>query len=78
VTFLIRSWRGEGVRRRDQLILAVSLLFFGVSDLIEVHTGAWWRPWWLFMLKALCLLGIIRSLWKLWPMLGSATPRDRK
>ena len=25
---------------------AVSLLF-GISDLVEARTGAWWRPWWL-------------------------------
>jgi hypothetical protein len=29
---------------------------FGVSDLVEAQTGAWWEPWWLFVMKAACVL----------------------
>ena len=32
---------------------AVSLLF-GISDLVEARTGAWWRPWWLLALERPC------------------------
>jgi len=31
-------------------------LLFGISDLVEVQTGAWWDPWWLFTLKAFCVV----------------------
>jgi len=34
---------------------AAALLLFGVSDLIEAHTGAWWRPLWLLLMKAVCV-----------------------
>ena len=36
-------------------IAAAAFFFFGLSDLIEAQTGAWWRPWWLFVLKATCV-----------------------
>jgi hypothetical protein len=42
--------------------LPFAFLAFGVSDLIETQTGAWWRPWWLLLLKAACVL-VIFSAW---------------
>jgi hypothetical protein len=40
-------WRGMGV---------VVLIAFGVSDIVETTTGAWWRPWWLFAWKTICVV----------------------
>lgn len=37
-------------------LVPVAFGCFGVSDLIEVQTGAWWEPWWLLVLKAACVL----------------------
>lgn len=37
-------------------LLPLAFACFGVSDLIEAQTGAWWDPWWLFVLKAACVL----------------------
>jgi hypothetical protein len=47
-------------RRRRALgpvtyVLAATLVLFGVSDLVEAQTGAWWRPWWLLVWKGMCL-----------------------
>ena len=44
-------------------IAGVALVVFGFSDVVERHTGAWYRPWWLFAWKAGCvaILG-----WLLW------------
>ncbi len=39
----------------DVLISAVTLVLFGVSDLVETVTGAWWRPWWLLLWKGVCV-----------------------
>ena len=75
ITFFIRAARDERRWKRDQLVLGFAFLGFGLSDWIEVHTGAWWRPWWLLALKAICLLVIVRSLWKLWPLLSSKAGR---
>lgn len=37
-------------------ILVVTLAIFGASDLVESRTGAWWKPWWLFVWKAVCVV----------------------
>ena len=37
-------------------IAAVAFFGFGISDLIEAQTGAWWEPIWLFFFKAACVL----------------------
>jgi hypothetical protein len=78
LVFLVRAFTGERLWRRNQLILAIAFGGFGLSDWIEVGTGAWWRPWWLLALKAACLLIIVRSLWKLWPLLKPKRPSDQK
>lgn len=45
--------------RRVSSIASVLLVLFAISDVIEMQTGAWWRPWPLLLLKALCLVGLI-------------------
>jgi hypothetical protein len=37
------------------LSLPVAFFIFGISDLIETQTGAWWEPWWLLLIKTLCV-----------------------
>jgi hypothetical protein len=44
---------------RHQSIAALAFAVFGVSDIIECYTGAWWRPWWLLVLKASCVVALI-------------------
>ena len=44
---------------------AIVLLLFGASDLVEVCTGAWWRPWWLLAWKGGCLVALL-LLWRKW------------
>lgn len=34
--------------------LCTALVVFAVSDAVEYQTGAWWRPWWLAVLKLAC------------------------
>jgi len=61
-------WAGMGVvvwlKRRDRLGLAIAaaLLAFGLSDIVETRTGAWYRPWWLLVLKLACVMTIAGSL----------------
>jgi hypothetical protein len=40
---------------RTPTLAALTLTAFGVSDVVETITGAWWRPWWLLLWKALCV-----------------------
>lgn len=44
------------MRRPWRWLLPCAFALFGVSDLIEAQTGAWWEPWWLFVMKAACVL----------------------
>src|SRR5262245_61676498 len=48
----------RGVTPGRQGALVAFLALFGVSDAIEVFTGAWWNPPALLMLKAICLSGL--------------------
>lgn len=35
-------------------------IIFGISDFVEMGTGAWWRPWWLLAWKGACVaVGLI-------------------
>jgi hypothetical protein len=46
--------------RKYRLPLCATLILFGISDFVEMATGAWWQPWWLLVWKTLCIvLGII-------------------
>ena len=53
---LALAWklRGAGPLRGIYGTLCAGFLVFSVSDLIESRTGAWWRPWWLLVMKAAC------------------------
>jgi len=53
--------RVRGMTPRLRILLSVSFLAFGISDLIELSTGAWWRPPGLLVFKGVCLLGIVGS-----------------
>lgn len=54
-------------------LAALLLALFGLSDLVEVSTGAWWRPWWLLLWKGLCLLSLIALY--LWHRRPTAAPQ---
>lgn len=41
------------------VMVSVTFVLFGISDLVEASTGAWWRPLWLLGLKGLCVLSFI-------------------
>ncbi len=61
------GWRRSGVLRRDFLIAAAILIAFGTSDAFESHYGdEWWRPWWLLLWKAACVLALVALLWNAW------------
>lgn len=51
---LFRKIRNVAVRSY-QPIAVLAFAGFGVSDIIESYTGAWWRPWWLLTLKLCCI-----------------------
>jgi hypothetical protein len=48
-------------KRLKKLAMLVSMSFtlFGLSDIVEASTGAWWRPLWLLGVKGLCVLSFV-------------------
>ena len=59
---LLRRGRGRGACAGA----AVVLLAFGLSDIVETRTGAWWHPWWLLVWKGACVLilaGLVARWW---------------
>jgi hypothetical protein len=57
--------RSAKQRRAILLIASIGFVTFGVSDLIEAQTGAWWRPWWLLVLRAACIATFL-ACWLVW------------
>jgi len=53
--FLTQALRTTRPKRSQSLIAGLTFLVFGASDIVETTTGAWWRPWWLFVWKAVCV-----------------------
>ena len=47
--------RRSNRRRTLSVIASPTFLVFGLSDIMEVRTGAWWKPWPLLALKAACI-----------------------
>jgi hypothetical protein len=54
--------KNTGKIRIHRIIAAVTFLLFGLSDIVEVQTGAWWQPGWLFLWKSLCVISMISLL----------------
>lgn len=40
-------------------VAAFWFVLFGISDIIEVFTGAWWRPLSLLVFKGVCLTALV-------------------
>jgi hypothetical protein len=59
-------WNGRGAWKVVSRTAALLLALFALSDLMEVQTGAWWRPWWLAVVKGGCLAGLTTcGIWAL-------------
>ncbi|MGB3403048.1 MAG: hypothetical protein WBA77_10185 [Microcoleaceae cyanobacterium] len=59
IGFTQAAIKNTGKIRTQRIIAAVTFLLFGLSDIVEVQTGAWWHPWWLFLWKSLCVISMV-------------------
>ena len=57
VAFLLAACSKK--RRRSPVITSFVFVAFGISDLVEIQTGAWWRPWWLLAWKTVCVAMLV-------------------
>jgi hypothetical protein len=60
--WLRRSWFVRSVSLQTGTLTGLTFLAFGASDVVEVFTGAFWRPWWLLVWKGVCI-AILGTLW---------------
>ena len=63
IGFAVNAGKTSGKTRIHRLITTLIFLLFGGSDIVEVQTGAWWSPWWLFVWKATCILSMVILFW---------------
>ncbi|MBS0204696.1 MAG: hypothetical protein JSS49_17465 [Planctomycetes bacterium] len=59
------AWRSRTADLRWQRLGYISaglLVWFGLSDGVELYTKAWWNPWWLLVWKGLCITGLVASV----------------
>jgi type IV secretory pathway VirB2 component (pilin) len=63
IGFAVNAGKTSGKTRINRLITTLIFLLFGGSDIVEVQTGAWWSPWWLFVWKASCVLSMVILFW---------------
>jgi glycerol-3-phosphate acyltransferase PlsY len=68
IWFALAGWllflalKRQSSLKKTFLVFSATLFVFGISDLIETQTGAWYKPFSLFMLKAVCVLFIAGCL----------------
>ena len=63
IVFAVNAGKTSGRTRINRLITTLIFLLFGGSDIVEVQTGAWWSPWWLFVWKVSCGLSMMILFW---------------
>jgi hypothetical protein len=54
-----RSHHKAGTRLGTGEWAAITFFWFGISDFIEVRTGAWYRPLGLLAMKAACIAALL-------------------
>lgn len=60
IGFAITALKTSGKTRIHRVITTLVFFLFCLSDIVEVQTGAWWSPWWLFVWKVSCGFSMIR------------------
>lgn len=63
LSFLIVAQKNSGKIRKERYLTSINFLLFGISDIVEVQTRAWWSPWWLFLWKSGCILIMVWLLY---------------
>ncbi|MEG4234608.1 hypothetical protein QUA40_21250 [Microcoleus sp. Pol11C3] len=59
IGFAVNTVKKYGKTRTHRLITTLIFFLFGGSDIVEVQTGAWWNPWWLFVWKVFFVLSMV-------------------
>ncbi|MHC4758076.1 MAG: hypothetical protein ACYTE8_05425 [Planctomycetota bacterium] len=57
VLIFVYSFKAKVLVHNIYYIGSILLIGFGLSDFVEIQSGAWWQPWWLLVWKGGCLAG---------------------
>ena len=76
VVLFVHAVRSEKRLRPTLFVLGFMLAIFGVSDLVEARTGAWWKPWWLFVWKAVCVITLLSGFLRYYQIQKSKPQMD--
>lgn len=58
VKFATLAIKNATALKRAFIVFSLTMFLFGISDLIELFTRAWYKPVGLFLLKASCVVSI--------------------
>ena len=64
ITIGVVVYRRSRLSDRNQRlgrITAAWFVLFGISDIFEAYTGAWYRPWPLLVFKRACIVALVTS-----------------
>ena|SRR5687767_15542689 len=61
IGFLAGALARSPLDRRRRCSLGLVLIAFGLSDIIEAETGAWYRPLGLLIWKGICVICLLTS-----------------
>lgn len=56
LVILYKTYSTRLKERKNALIASFSFIIFGISDFIEMQTGAWYKPTSLLITKAACVI----------------------
>ncbi len=73
-----KAFRSPVIFRRTLVALGITVAVFGGSDIVEAHTGAWWRPWWLFVWKGACVIALLFLFVRYFQLHKADTLKGRK
>ncbi len=63
---LIAATKSSRHIKKIAYVAVPTLFLFGVSDIVEVYTRAWWRPFWLLLWKGLCIIILVSCVVYYW------------
>lgn len=58
ISFILSYFAPRKYKKLSLFALLI-LTLFGISDFIEIKTGAFWTPWWLLLINLVSVLGLI-------------------
>jgi hypothetical protein len=73
---LIAAWKSKRHVQRIAYVAVPTLFLFGVSDIVEVSTRAWWRPFWLLLWKGFCIAILVICVFLYWRQKSQAVTAE--